>query len=440
MGTQRTRFAVAASAIALLGVIGFAAPHAASEQQEVAAIERSAYFTRPASSALPPVLLDGFPPSTACLVAGLAGAPELCGEQVQQVADALGLGDGLPVPETPDAEVVQPVQPGTLPVGMSGGQERYTSLLRFELPTLAEGERLTSFELRMRPSGVGYAAESPAFRAAVLAAISQISDQDPAAFVDVLADVVAGDTALVAETVTGIEACPAIETWDGGDAQNAGLEGTRVPDVDCLIGTAGAYDAATDTWVFDLTFAAQAWTTGGATGTTLANEGILLRPLGAENLAYGDPDLSTNWLVSLADEEASEDLRPRIRYTVETEVAAPAPAPTPSTPVAPSSPGTVVASPAPVVTPARPATPAAPSGGTETVTVVPGLVARYVEPVSSSGAARNPWWLLLIVPLGLVGAWSLGESVLATPTTTTTPGGALDRLARRADNPAGDRT
>ena len=59
------------------------------------------------------------------------------------------------------------------------------------------------------------------------------------------------------------------------------------------------------TWVFDLTFAAQAWTEG-VDGEVLANQGIMLRPLGAPNFAYGDPDFSTNWVVSLADSTATD--------------------------------------------------------------------------------------------------------------------------------------
>ena len=41
----------------------------------------------------------------------------------------------------------------------------------------------------------------------------------------------------------------------------------------------------------------------------------MLRPVGAPNFAYGDPDLSTNWIVSLADSTAAEGLRPMIRYS-----------------------------------------------------------------------------------------------------------------------------
>ena len=51
-------------------------------------------------------------------------------------------------------------------------------------------------------------------------------------------------------------------------------------------------------------------------GGVKPNQGIALRPLGAPNFAYGDPDFSVNWVVSLADStNADESLRPRMRYT-----------------------------------------------------------------------------------------------------------------------------
>ncbi len=424
--------------LALVGL--WAAPGRAADQQQVAAVERQAYFTRPASAAAPPLLLDGFPPSTACLVAGLAGFPQACGEDIADVSDQLGLGDGLPVPVTPDSQVVQPVAPDTLPIGMAAGEERYSSLLQFPLPDLPEGQEFAKIELLMRPDGVSYAAESPAFRELVLAAISQVSDQDPEQFTNVLADVASGETAAVAEAITGIEACPVTETWNGGDAQDAGADGQRVPEVDCLIGTTGEFDPSNGNWVFDITFAAQAWTTGGISGEPIPNEGILLRPLGAENLAYGDPDLSTNWLVSLADGEAAdEDLRPRLRYSV-------APAPPPVEPidtaVASPEPAAPVASPTPTPSASPAPSPSSGSSGSQTQTVIPSeLRARYAEPAAVTTAATNPWWLLLLIPLlGMIG-WSMGEAALARPATATSrQGGALDRLVRTSTDDQGVRS
>ncbi|WP_436795325.1 hypothetical protein [Actinospongicola halichondriae] len=420
---------VVAVALAAVGVFGFVSPGGAADQQQVAQVQKTAYYTRPASTATPPTLTNGFPPSTACLVAGLAGLPELCGEQVADIGDQLGLGGGLPVPETIDSSLVQPVLPATLPIGMAGGQERYSSLIRFELPELPEGQEFAKIELLMRPDGLSYAVESPVFRELVLAAISQISEQDPSQFADVFSDVASGETAVFAESITGIEACPATEAWDDGNAQNAGVDGERVPDVDCLVGTTGEFDTSNSTWVFDITFAAQAWTTGGLSGESLANEGLLLRPLGADNLAYGDPDVSTNWMVSLANQDAADDLKPRLRYSI-----------------APSAPAVESITPDLDLTPSAPsATPSSPAGPSsqiientaapQTQTVLPGGIrARYAQPASVSTGGSSPWWLLLIAPLLLGGAWSLGESIFALPDRTSHRAGALDRLMRTHAN------
>ncbi len=416
--------------LAVVGVVGFVSPGSAADQQQVAQVQKTAYFTRPISSATPPVLTTGFPPSTACLVAGLAGLPELCGEQVADIADQLGLGGGIPVPETIDSSLVQPVAPATLPIGMAAGQERYSSLVRFELPELPAGQEFAKIELLLRPDGISYAVESPAFRDLVLAAVSQVSEQDPSQFADVFSDVASGETAVFAESITGIEACPTIEAWDDGTAQNAGVEGERVPDVDCLIGTTGVFDTSNSTWVFDITFAAQAWTTGGLGGEAVPNEGLLLRPLGAENLAYGDPDVSTNWMVSLANHDAVDDLKPRLRYSV--APAAPA--------IETITPDGGLSSPAaPIASPSAPASQSSPiienTAAPQTQTVLPGGIrARYAQPAAVSTGASSPWWLLLLAPLLIGGAWSLGESIFALPDRRVGRAGALDRLMRTHAN------
>lgn len=418
------RHAVSTLIATALAIALFVSPGSAADTQEVANVDRTAYFTRPITTVTPPLLINGFPPSTACLVAGLAGVPEVCGPEVADLVDALGLGGGLPVPETIDADLAQPVLPGTLPVGMLGGQERYSSLLRFSLPTLPDGQEFGTFELLLHPDGLSFAIESPAFRQAVLAAISQIDEPSADPFVEVLSDVLSGETAAIAQTITGIEACPATEGWDGNSAQNAGTDGRRLPDVDCLIGTTGAFDASINAWVFDLTFAAQAWTTGGLAGEPIPNEGILFRPLGAENLAYGDPDLSTNWLLSLADEtNANADLHPRIRYTIVPSLSPIEPAPDLGTPIPPPA------------TPAGPSLQPIPSAGPTPAPPAPvaangQIRARWVEPASVAGDPRTPWWVILIIPVGLAGAWALGEGLFAGPALSTRRDGALQHLVQ----------
>lgn len=406
-------------------VAGIGVAGAQSVQQD-AAVARQAYFTHPLTDAAPPILFNGFPPSTVCLVAGLVGVPQVCGDLIRSILDPLGLFDGLPLPATPDSQLAQPVVlPGTTPVGMLLGQERYVSLLQFPLPDLPEGERLGSFELVLHQDGLNFAIESPAFREIVLGVISQLEDADPAIFADILADVLAGDLPLIATNVTGIEACPLLEGWNAGDAQDAAMDGTRLPDSDCIRGTTGVFDPATSTWTFDLTFAAQAWTTGDADGEVLANNGIILRPVGAPNLAYGDPDLSTNFLISLADGEAAAAKRPSVRYST---VAAPTsttspPTTTPTTAARPpvTSGGGVINRPTTPVVPSQPTTPQA-SGP---------ITARWDELVSSSSDPDTSPWLLLLLPIAVAGAWSFGSALLARPPLARRRPGALTHLMEK---------
>jgi hypothetical protein len=240
----------------------------------------------------------------------------VCGTEAQQIAALLGLTDGIPVPITPDGDLAQPIAlPGTTPVGMFGGQPRYVSLAALTLPTLADGQRFGSFELILAENGFNFAVESPALRSAVLAAVSQAEDQDPEKIAAAVQEALTGEVPLATQTLTGIEACPITDPWNAGRAQGANLDGSRLPRVSCLSGTTGVFDDKTRTWHFDLTFAVQAWTESGD-GDKLENQGVMFRPLGAPNFAYGDPDFSTNWVVSLADSTNDDvNLRPRIKYT-----------------------------------------------------------------------------------------------------------------------------
>ena len=311
---RRSAWILAFLIACVVSVVGYSAAGAETQQAQ-ASVAREAYFTYPATQVTPPLLRNGFPPATACLVAGLAGVPQLCGTQAQQIAALLGLSDGLPVLVTPDGDLAQPtVAPGTTPVGMLGGQPRYVSLLALNLPPLPDGARYGKFELVMHEDGINFAIESPALRDVVLQAVAQLENQDPKKIVDAINRAISGEVPLATNTITGIEMCPVVSDWQGGPAQGASLDGSRLPRVDCLTGTTGTFNEADRTWSFDLTFAAQAWTEG-VDGQDVANQGIMLRPLGAPNLAYGDPDFSTNWIVGLADSaNADANLRPKIRF------------------------------------------------------------------------------------------------------------------------------
>lgn len=404
-----------------------------------ASVSREAYFTYPITQTAPPLIRNGFPPATACLVAGLAGVPQICGTEAQQVSALLGLTDGLPIPVTPDGDLAQPIAvPGTTPVGMFGGQPRYVSLLAFNLPALQSGQRYGKFELVLHQDGFNFAVESPATRDVVLNLVRQLENQDPALIADSITKALTGEIPLATQTITGIEACPIVSEWNGGRAQGASLDGSRVPRTDCLTGTTGVFNAANGTVTFDITFAVQAWTEG-VDGKEFPNQGILLRPIGAPNLAYGDPDFSTNWVVSLADStNADETLRPRVRYETVTDD------------------GDLVIDPGGEVD--LPDSSVDDSGvdfGTDDGGSALGpddgasLGGDAGEDGDTGGSgsprtvanARNvstPKWLWFLLPLALIFAFVFDEALGATPAAMRRRPGALTRLEARRDALEGD--
>ncbi|MEY2424812.1 MAG: hypothetical protein QOI61_384 [Actinomycetota bacterium] len=416
--TRRARLLAAFAALAgaagllQLGLAG------AETVEATAVVSREAYFTYPITQTTPKLIRNGFPPATACLVAGLAGVPQICGTEAQQVAALLGLSDGLPIPITPDSDLAQPIAlPGTTPVGMFGGQPRYVSLAALTLPPLAPGQRYGKFELVLHPDGFNFAVESPALRDIVLQTVAQLEEQDPAKVSDAITRALTGEVPLNTDTITGIEACPAIQPWNAGRAQSASLDGSQLPDVDCLTGTTGNF--SNGAWVFDLTFAAQAWTEG-VDGKVLANQGIMLRPLGAPNFAYGDPDFSTNWVVSLADSTATDaSLRPRIRFTTVDDETGAVIDPGGSVDL----PGFVAEAPldfdGSVI---------GPSGGSSSGSGSNGGGSALPPTRRGRSHGSTPGWVWLALPIGLIGAFLFDQSLGATPAAMRRRPGALTML------------
>lgn len=433
---------LAATGVLTLGLAG------AETVETNATVSREAYFTYPITQTAPPLIRNGFPPATACLVAGLAGVPQICGTEAQQVASLLGLTDGLPIPITPDGDLAQPTAlPGTTPVGMFGGQPRYVSLAAFNLPALQSGQRYGKFELVYSANGLNFAVESPATRNLVLQIVSQLGEQDPALVAAAVTRALSGEIPLAAETITGIEACPIVEEWNGGRAQGASLDGSRAPDVNCLTGTTGVFDEAANTWTFDISFAVQAWTEG-TDGEVLPNQGIMLRPLGAPNFAYGDPDFSVNWVVSLAD-STNEDpkLRPRIRYTTVEDATEAVLDPGGAVDFSDTTDdsgvdlggdfgGDLGSGPfddgtGGVVTD---------SGGSNSGSGGAGGTTGSPRTVSTSRGSL-PGWVWFVLPFALIAAYVFDQSLIATPAALRRRPGALTRLEARAvaaGSPEGD--
>lgn len=438
---RQLRWFVAIGLSVAVALFQFAAAGAETVQAR-ATVSREAYFTFPITQTAPPLIRNGFPPATACLVAGLVGVPQICGTEAQQLAALAGLTDGLPVPVTPDGDFSQAtVLPGTTPVGMAGGQTRYVSLAALNLPPLDTGQRYGKFELVLFEDGVNFSIESPALRDVVLQLISQASDQDPALIAGAIQRALTGEVPLAAETITGIEACPIVEEWNAGRGQGASVDGSRLPKVDCVAGTSGVFDEANRTWTFDLTFAVQAWTEG-VDGEALPNQGIMLRPVGAPNLAYGDPDFSTNWQVSLADStNADTNLRPLVRYETVVDDSELVVDPGGSVDFTEDGlddaggdlggfdDGSVGGG---LGTGTGTDAGGSGDGGGATIDVPKPRV------VSSSGKGSTPGWLWFLLPLALIAAYVFEQSLIATPAALRRRAGALSALeANRAAEESG---
>jgi hypothetical protein len=376
---------------------------------------REAYFTNSITNGLPPVLVRQVPPGVSCLV-----IPQLCGPEVDALKTALGLNEGLPLPDVPDFQAPQPVEPGTLPVGMIGGATRYTSLLRFDIPQLPADEQFDTFEIVLTEAELTFSIESPAFRGAILTALQQYPEQNPDAIQAYFESLVAQEMALASFAPTGIEVCIVRGPWVAGPSQDP----TTRPAVDCVLGAIGERDEEAGTWSFDIAAIANEWASGAA-----PNEGIYLGPLGAQNVAYGDPDPSTNFQISLATAPGDDGPKAIVATGDKPEEITDLPIDSGTGDGGAAGPlGNVSAFGAALDNP-----------GSLTSGVDTGDGGASAEPVTSTrrqatGEARTPWWLWLLVPLGAAGSYALAQSLDASPAVATRRPGAMTRLveARRA--------
>lgn len=396
-----------------------------SLKTEPATVTQEAYFTAEADGVLPGVIVNEFPPGISCIL-----APQLCGNTTQPVTQPVG--NAVPDPETPDYQAPQPVEEGSLPVGMLGGKSRYTSYLKLQLPDIPAGSIVDRFDLILSETAVSYALESPAFRQAILAGFVTYQTRSPAEFTKFVGDVASMTTPFAEVAPTGIEACAVTGDWKAGASQDA----TTQPARDCIFGANGERDGDEGTWTFDLSLLVQAWVDG-----TTPNQGIYLGPLGADNLAFGDPDTSTNWQVSVGGKDAPEDDRPKIRYAIsegfgddfglDDEVlpldegefddaggfddVVPSSDPF-SVPVDDSALGGVGRSPSIGKGSASGGASGTPSGRT-----LEGVLAGTSHP-------RTPWWLWLLLPLGAALAYAYARSFEEDPRAARAGQGALTRL------------
>jgi hypothetical protein len=373
-------------------------------------VTKEAYWTTRFAGSLPPVLVKQVPPAPVCLVA----PAQVCGPEVDSLKQTLGLNKGLPIPDVPDYQLPQPVAPGTAPVGMIGGATRYVSAIRFDLPTMPKSAQVDKFDLVIPESDLTFSIESPAFRGAVLAALSQYPEQHPEALQSYLQGVAGGNPAVAAFQPTGIEACLIRTPWAAGASQ----DGTKRPATDCILGGTGKRDTTAKTWTFDISPIVQAWADGAP------NEGIYLGPLGAQNVAYGDPDPTTNFQVSLATTSGGGP-----KAVTAFSEKPPELTDTGAGVLGNTTLGNELSVPGPVdnVNPFVAGLPSAgvPSIGGTTTPTPAAATRRTTQPHPSTA-----WWVWLVIPLGVAGSYVLTQALDASPAVSARRPGALTRLVQ----------
>jgi hypothetical protein len=314
VATGRTRRLTAGLTLLTMAFVGAAAALAPTSAEAVGGegeaetepleITGSALYASPMFEAIPPTLRNQVPPEAVCVVRPDACPPESEDLRGLAVDTIKTVGDNFPVAP------VQPVPEDSAAVSFFGGHPRYQTAVKFDLPQLPEGEEFMSFTVEFDQTDPSYDLNSPAFRRVILGAFESIGPMDPSFAVNGLVAALGESGLEVDGDVISIEACPLLSAFDPAGAPQAAHadelphreEGDeRYLDVDCILGANGVR-SDDGVWSFDLTFAATAWVEG-----EIENHGILLRPSGAPNLAFGDPDTSTNAQVvlDLADVRAS---------------------------------------------------------------------------------------------------------------------------------------
>lgn len=322
-GTKRRLGAVLMGA-SLAGALVLAGPAMAQEEPEEVEVEatRHALLAHPINDALPDTLVQQFPPQVLCLVYPPSELREafgdnepLCGEVTNEEREQVRENVLEPVDTNQQTSPLQPAQPETLVMEFLAGSPRYSSAVTFDLPTIPDGEEWDEFTLTIPQTDLTYSIDSPMFQQAVFATVATAGTQDPSVFQEQMANALEEEPAR--QPQLGIEACPllapvpedaappqsaSIDTLRDSEGQDADDEDGNQNDVrqlqvECLVGANGKFDEDAGTWTFDLTSAARSW--AGTGFTDLEMHGIYLRPTGAPNLAFGDPDTSTNGRITL---------------------------------------------------------------------------------------------------------------------------------------------
>ncbi len=444
--TQR-RIGGGLMASALIGAVLLAGPAVAQDggdegTEADAKVQAHALVTHPINDAIPDTVFSGFPPQVVCVV-----VPDVCPEELEPIRDPIS-GQLKEVDSNEQTSPLQPANPDALTISFLAGAQRYSSAVKVELPTIPDTHEFDDLRLVFPQGQPTYSVDSPAFRRAVMAVVQTAGSQDPEVFQEQLGKLLEEEEPLT-QPILGIEACPLLvpipedaaapQSVPIAEISEKNADGELEPAVNCLYGANGSFDEDAETWTFDLTSAAKAWSDG-----TIESHGILLRATGAPNLAFGDPDTSTNARVVLDIAEPPTAVYASSKPPPPVEPLAPAPPMDNSEPsgstdapaatgTSPSSSGSSGPSSSSVSAP-----PPTSSGTTSSPDVPSAQVAPPAsgqnEPVALDGqAASNPSsgpWAWLLVPIFAAGAWltarALTEEVAVA--TASSRGGALTRL------------
>lgn len=411
--------------------------------------DQDGYWTNRTSAVLPAIATSEFPPGVLCIL-----APEFCSEDAQQISgpvqDAL-LG-GRDAADEATEGAPQPVPGGTMPVGLLSGELRYASGIGVSLPDLPADREVDTFTLTVHRAAESFATESPAFRELIAAVVAQAGEESgPEPFIEALQLAAEGDVSLLETEITGVEACAITTPWQAAENQGAEL----LPEIDPIYCVDDPEPTEDGVHTFDLSFAANDHYAG-----VIDLHGVLLRPLFPANLAYGDPDFSTNFILYFAGPDAEDpEIRPAYAFSDR-----PAPQPPPplegpagglvggatgGSGLAPAPGGGLgglgglgggVTSGAPALAPpdapggADVATPeAVPDQGQEEVAIAEGPVAPIPEfaPIAQEQPASSAWVPWVLLPLLLGGAWWYGRVLGSPPPDVVGRAGAMTRLLRQ---------
>lgn len=433
--SARLRTGIALIAFALAGAL-VAGPVGAARAQEgdsgvpddaqALEIDEQATYTYNLGNVVPPSVSNTFPPQALCLV-----IPDACGQDTREnLTDREDLSLQDTVEENQPEDTVPAVTPthfaapGDLPLSILAGAKRHEAAVKFALPDVPEGHQVDEFRVFFTQTDPTFHTDSPMFRQSMVAALQLLVRQDPSE-VEKLAD----RDPLVGpfpdpELFNGLEVCPVTAAFETGENQ-AGAEAPKDstesddPTLECGFGANGTPIAVGDdgvVWAFDLTLAANAWVEG-----DLANEGILIRPIGAPNLAHGDPDLSTSEQVTLVGGEADEGTP---EFTIATSEK-----PEPISFSGFDSGTQVQGSQAETFTEVL--------GGSETQQQPvdrpapepePAPPVQQAAPAVLSGDPVTEWWVWLLLPIFLAGAYLTAQGLTAEPVLATERAGAMTRL------------